>query len=360
MQVRQSPSQISGVSLRRTITSPHAPPLLKGEIVQARVLEAYSLNRALLLLKGQQMNARTHVPLTKGSVLSFKVQELFPTPMLKIIGMPKAHADMVNASAIRAAVKQNLWKTVMDYLPQSGLPREASTSFRKLMASLSMRLFMTSPADLLQELIEQSGFTWESKLRKALRGKRIGRDGLNKLAAKDLKGLCSKFISLDDKESEPLQRLHSAIQNVQLLNKFGLAQKRMLFFPIPFQFPDGLYTVGQLLIQLPQDETDEQEGAHKEGKGFFQVTFLLELSRLGPLKVDLTLKGKDIWATILITREDARVLIENALPSFIHRMKESGLSIHSLECRCREPEIITRSLMEEILHQEDNTISVIA
>jgi len=360
MQVRQTPSQTSGASLRRTITSPHAPPLLKGEVVQARVLESYSLGRALLLLKGQQMDARTQVPLTKGNVLSFKVQALFPTPILKIIGMPKAHADVVNASVLRAAVKQNVWKMVMDYLPQSGLPGEASNSFRKLMSSLSMRLFLTSPPDLLEVLIEQSGLTWESRLRKALRGKRIGGNGLNKLAAKDLKGLCSKFIPLDEEENGPLQRLHSAIQNVQLLNKFGLAQKRMLFFPIPFQFPDGLSTVGQLLIELPQEENDEQGSTHNDGKGSFQVTFLLELSRLGPLKVDLTLRGKDVWTTILITREDARVLIENALPSFRARMKEAGLSIHSLECRCRESEIVTRSPMEEILHQEDNSISVIA
>jgi hypothetical protein len=228
------------------------------------------------------------------------------------------------------------------------------------MASLSMRLFLTSPPDLLHVLIEQSGFAWESKLRKALRGKKIGSGGLNKLAAKDLKGLCSKFVTLDEEEDSPLHRLHSAIQNVQLLNKFGLAQKRMLFFPIPFQFPDGLSTVGQLLIQVPHEETDGQGSTRQDGKSSFHVTFLLELSRLGPLKVDLTLKGKDIWAMILLTREDARALIESALPGFITRIKEAGLSIHSLECRCREPEIVTRSLMEEIFHHEDNTISVIA
>ncbi|MFW6146926.1 MAG: flagellar hook-length control protein FliK [Thermodesulfobacteriota bacterium] len=335
--------------------------MLKGEIVQARVLESNSLGRALLLLKGKQMNARTHVPLPKGSVLSFRVQKLSPIPMLKIIGMPKAPAERFDASVIRRAIEQNVWKTVREHLPQSGLPREASTSVRRLMDFLSMRLFMSSPSDLLQVLIEQSGFAWEGKLRRALRGRKTGRDGLNKLAEKDLKGLCSKLISLDDEESGQLQRLHSVIQNVQLLNKFGLAQKRMLFFPIPFQFPDGLYTVGQLLIKLPQGETNEQEGTHGKAKGSFQVTFLLELSRLGPLKIDLTLRGKDVWATIMITRKDARDLIENAAPGFINRMKETGLSIHSLECRCTKPEIVTPSLMEEILPQEEvNTISFMA
>jgi hypothetical protein len=333
--------------------------LFKDEVVEGKVLESYSLDKAMLLLKGKKVNARTHVPLREGRVLSFKVQEVFPTPILKLIGVRFTHSDAVNSSVIRTAIEQNLWKTVMENMPQYGLPGETLALFRRLMVYLSMRLFVTSPPELLKVLVDQSGLRWEAKLRKALLNIRTGRDNLNRLIEGDLKGLVSKFLALKGEKGALLKRFVSAIQDIQLLNKFGLEQEGKLFLPIPMQFPDGLFTVGQLMIQLSQREGDEGKGQKKDDKSLFRITFLLELSHLGPLRADLAVRGKDIKGMFLLTRKEARLRIEKSIPIFISRIKERGFSLH-IECHCKHPEIVKKPLITEIIQEEGSTISLVA
>jgi hypothetical protein len=360
IEIRHPFSQLNRLSPRQGTGLAIGPALAKGEIVQAKVLGSYSMNHALLLLKGEKVNANTHVPLPEGSVLSFKVQEVSPIPVLRIIGTRFEHSNGVNSSLLLNAIKQNLWKTVLEDMPNYGLKEEALTSFQRLMGYVMKGVFVASPPELLRELIDRSGFRWEAKLREALRHNMIKEDELDRLVAEDLKGFCSRFVSREDKEDGPLGRLISTIQSVQLLNEFGIVQKRMMFFPIPFQSPDGLYTVGQLLIQLPQKDEGKGESSKREGKDVFRVAFLLELSLLGPLRADLVIKGKEVWGTILFTNEEAKLRVEDAVPSFVDRMKKMGLLVHSLDCKCRKPNIVTRSLLTEIIQQEGNTINLIA
>jgi hypothetical protein len=359
IEARNPPSSVPKVSLQPGTDYQYLLRLFKDEVVEGKVLESYTLDRALLLLKGKKVHARTHVPLREGSVLSFKVQQVSPTPILRLIGARFTHADAVNGSIILPAIKQNLWREVMENMPQYGLPREALSLFRKLMINLSMRLFAGSSPELLKVFIDQSGFRWEAKLKEMLLNRGIGQGDLNELLARDLKGLSSKFL-VNQEQKGGLERLISTIENVQLLNKFGLEQKGKLFFPIPLQFPDGHFTVGQLLIQLPQSQEDEGKRAREDGKRIFRITFLLELSRLGPLRADLALREKDITGKILITRQEAKSRIEKGLPILVDRMRERGFSIHSMECQLRKREIVTQSLLSEIIQQEGNTISLLA
>jgi hypothetical protein len=356
--LRLPPSSVHKISLQPGRDSPSLLELFKDEVVEGKVLESHSLDRVLLLLKGKKVNARTHVPLPEGRVLSFKVQEVFPTTILKLIGARFTPSDAVNSSAILAAIEQNVWKTVMENMPQYGLPGEVLALFRRLMVYLSMRVFVTSSPELLKVLIDRSGLRWEAKLRKALRHKGIGRDELNKLAARDLKGLTSKFLGLKPEKGVLLERLVSTIQNIQLLNELGLEQEGKLFLPIPMQFPDGLFTVGQLLVHLPRKERDERKG-RKDDKRLFRITFLLELSYLGPLRADLAVRGKDIKGMFLLTREEARLRIERNIPIFISSLKERGFSLH-MECHCKDPEIVKKPLITEIIQEEGSTISLVA
>jgi len=85
-----------------------------------------------------------------------------------------------------------------------------------------------------------------------------------------------------------------------------------------------------------------------------------ELSNLGPLRADLTIKGKEIEGRFLLTKEEAKLLIEKGIPIFVSRLKEKGFSVRSMECHLKDPEIVKQSLIEEIIHQEGNTISLVA
>lgn len=362
IEVSYPPSSASKISLQPEANPKSFLKLFKNEVVEGSVIKSSSLGEALLLINGRRVMAKTYVPLREGSVLSLKVEEIVPIPTLKVLGIKFTDSDAINISMILSAIKENLWKTIFENIHHYGLPKEALSLFRELMTDLSLRLFLKSNPELLRVFIDKSGLSWEGKLRKAALTRTIGRDNLNKLIEGDLKGLASRFLALKGENGvlkDVLERFVSTIKNIQLLNHLGLEQERKIFLPIPIQFSNGLFTVGQLLIHIPQKGKD---GDTKQGidKKFFRITFLLELSNLGPLRADLNIKGKEIGGRFLLTKEEAKLLIEKSIPIFISRLKEKGFSVRSMECHLKDPETVKQSLIEEIFQEEGNTISLVA
>jgi len=359
IQVGYPTLQASKISLQSEENSTSIPKLIKNEVVRAKVLKSISLNKSLLLIKGREVLSRTHIPLSEGTILSLKVEEVFPNPVLKLLGTKINNIDAVNMSMILSAIKENLWKSLFEGINHYPLSETDIKKFRELMNDLSQRLFLKSEPDLLKKIIEKSGLCWEAKLKKIILQKTIGNDDFNKLAAEDLKGLGSKIISLMEGKEVLLNRFLAALENVQLINHMGLEQDRKIFIPIPIQFPDGLFTVGQLLIQLGQEKKGGHEG-EKGNKGLFKISFLLELSNIGPLRSDLTIKEKEIYGRFLLTNEETKRLIEENLPTFINNLNKKGFSVLNMECQIKAPEIVKKSLIKEIIKEEGCTISLVA
>jgi len=358
IEVSSFPSSASKISLQPESDSTTLLKLFKDEVVEGTVLKSFSSGKALLLIKGRRVMARTYVPLREGRVLSLKVEQASPIPTLKPLGIKFTDSGAINIPIILSAIKENLWKSIFENINHYGLSKEALSLFRELMTYVSLRLFLKSTPELLREFIDKSGLGWEAKLRKVLLNKTIGGDNLNKLIEEDLKGQVSRLLALKQEGGGLLKRFVSTITNIQLLNKFGLEHDRKIFLPIPIQFPDGLFTVGQLLIHL-QEERDEYR-KQKGDKDFFRITFLLDLSNLGPLRADLTIKGKEIGGEFLLTREETKLVIEKSIPIFISRMKERGFSIRYIECHLKDPEIVKESIIKEIIQEEGSTISLVA
>jgi hypothetical protein len=222
---------------------------------------------------------------------------------------------------------------------------------------MSLRLFSKPTPELLRLLIDISGLRWEAKLRTALRGGAPGGDALAKLLVGDLKGLASRILALNGEKAPFLNQLVSTISNIQILNHLGLEQDGRIFLPIPVQFPDGLFTVAQLLIELPHRE---DEYRRKKGtKDFTKVTFLLELSSLGPLRVDLTLRGKAVDGGFFLTDIKAKARVEEGIPGFTSRLENMGFTVDSMECYLKSPEIIVRPLVGDIVPNEGCTLNLI-
>jgi len=188
--------------------------------------------------------------------------------------------------------------------------------------------------------VEETAPTPTLKLLGTLVSKKIGgAANLDKLMQGDLKGLVSRLVALNEKKGTPL--------------------KRFVSIPIPIQFPDGLFTLGQLLIHLGQKEKNGNT-RKKIDENPVRITFLLELSNLGPLRADLSIKGKEIRGTFLITKDEIKFFIKNNIPSLINKLKGKGFTVSSIECHLKDPEIVKQSLVEEIIHQEGNAISLVA
>ena len=304
--------------------------------------------------------AKSFIPLREGGILSLRVEETKPIPILKTLGIKFSDSNDMNISIILSAIKENLWKSIFETIHRYGLPKEVMSSFKELMNDLSIGLFLESTPELLRDLIDKSGLSWEAKLKRILLEKKIGRTKtLDRLMQRDLKGLTSRLLALKEEGEGLLEKFVSAIKNIQLLNHVGLEQDRKIFLPIPMQFQDGLFILGQLLIHLPQKERDSNAQTRINNNPL-RITFLLEFSLLGPLRVDFTVNEKNINGRFLVTNEEIKVLIENNIPSLITTLKDKGFGVRSMVCQLKDHEIVKQSLIGEIIQQEGNTISLVA
>ncbi|UCE34776.1 MAG: flagellar hook-length control protein FliK, partial [Deltaproteobacteria bacterium] len=295
----------------------------------------------------------------EGSVLALRVEQTGLLPILKLVGVRATDTDAVNSALIVSAVKENLWQSILEDIHTYGLSRESVSRFKELIDTLSFRLFSKSTPELLNRLIDKSGIMWEAKVKKAVTDQSISTRHLNELMSGDLKGLASRLLAEKGDEAVSLKRLVSTLENLQILNHLGLNHGRKIFLPIPMQFPGGLFTAGQLLIQLPYERQHEKENK-KVGKDVSRITFLLELSILGPLRADLTIHGRSIEGRFLLTNEEAKSRVEGAIHFLIDRLVESGFSVTFLECYLKEPEIVTESLIREIIPDEVGTLNLFA
>lgn len=351
--------QASKIYLQSEENSTSPPKLIKNEIVTGKVLRSFSLSKSLLLIKGKKVIAGTRVPLREGMILSLKVEEVSPNPILKLFDANIKSRGVVNTSIILSAIKENFWKSLYEGLNHDPLFGTDKKPLKQLINDLSQRLFLKPDPDILRKIIENSGFCWEAKLKNLFLRKTTGKQSIGKLATGDLKGLGSKILSLMEGKQVLLKRFLSAIENIQLLNHMGLEQDRKLFIPIPIQFPDGFFTVGQLLIQLNQKKKEDHEEERTEN-GLLKISFLLELSNLGSLRSDLAIKEKEIYGKFFLAKEEAKLIIQENLPMFIDTLQKKGFSVLQMECQVRSPEIVTQSLVKEIIKKEGYTISLVA
>lgn len=313
----------------------------------------------MLLINGKRVIANTRLPLSEGSVITLKVEKTHPNPILKLINIEnEGIGNNINASMVLDGIEKNLWKTIIENMDQFPLSVKDKELINELIINISKKLFPNPAPDTLMKSIIESGLGWENKIRDWLALNTNQQADIQTLLAGDLKGLLSKLIASTDGNVEHLNKLFSMIQNVQLLNHFGLEQDGKIFIPLPLQFPDGYFTVGQLLIQSDRHGKDRSEKKEK-GAGFFKISFLLELSNLGPLRADLAVQGRQISGRFLTVKEEVKYILEKNLPDFIAAFNDRGFSILYLECHVKKPEQVNDGLVKEIIRKESCSISLV-
>ena len=358
MQISDPKSLGIKISLQPENLSKSPLPLEKNEVISGKVLRLLSESKATLLIKGRQVIAKSPYPLTQGSLLSFKVEKTSPFPILKLIGATFKESGGVNVPMVMSAIKENLWEALFEDIGQYRLPKGDITRFRVLMNDLTWRWSSKTKPDSLKGLIDKSGLGWESKLKNiAFKGSVKG-DEFERLLAGDLKGMISRWIALQDKQDVLLKRFVSVIKNTQLLNLTSTDQDRKIFLPIPILLPQGIFTIAQLLIHLPRKGRRSSSGNRE--RDLFHISFLLELTRLGPMRADLTIKGKEITGQFILTTKEAKSIVERNLPLFLSRMEEAGFKIYKMTCKLKDPEKVTKSLISEIMQEGRGSMSLFA
>jgi len=349
----------SNISLYISSNLKSLPKLINNEVIEARVLKAYPSNHFLISIKGKNIMAISNVSLKKGSHLPLKVKKTTSALILKIMGEQKLDIKPFNIPLILSAIKENVWESLFNSLSNQKISTAETLMLKELINHVTMEIFSEPSQNILGAIIDKSGFRWENKLKNAVLQKNIGRNSIEKFTETDLKGLVSRFLSLGGEENNILRKLVTTISNIQLLNKDGIENERKIFLPIPIQLPDKVFTLGQLLIYMPKrgKERNARQESHED---LFTITFLLNMSKLGPLRAELSVKKNEISGNFTVTSKESKQIIDDNLPIFLTSLEKKGFTVSLMECRLSDIEKFKESPITEMFSNESNTISLIA
>jgi hypothetical protein len=347
--------------------------LAPGEILEGTILERKDPDQLLIRIKGQDLWARTQVPLPAEGKVSLRVEALGPQVLLRFL--PAAEEK-------EAGFLGPLKKILGDNLPLSRLaesltalakaapdsfPPEVRRGMQELKAALAEYAppFLTDPA-ALREKVSQSGLFWENRLR-GLVDQGRGED-FPQAGRRDLKGLVSKLKSLLPDASasgggndlpaarpkEVLQALDPYLQRIeafQLLNHRGAdsSEKWLLLLPLWF---------GQELQFL------ELSGGFSRGKGASAaeeettLLFLLNLPDAGKIKIEVAIRKDDLFCRIHSSASSFREEVRRNLTELEGRLRTLGFhpSFSVFESR---PEEEMEALRNRIEESGENLVSLI-
>ena len=334
------------------------PGFAENEIVKGKVLKVLDSETVILLINERNFTAKTRISLKTGDILALKVKELLPVPVLRTMGIQYARPEAANISVILSALKENLWKSVFEKINTGGGSATEKALWSQILEDLPRELLNEGRPESLLKMIDRSGIFWEAKLKKVSEQKSVDGKQIRQLIDSDLKGLLSRLISKTEGEDLLAGRLLSAVKNLQILDRLRLEQDQKIFFPLPVQLPDGHFIIIQLLFQLPLKEKEDSEKS-AGGRHPLKISVLLELSRLGPIRADFTVKGKTIDGMFRIASRDTLELVENAIPAFVKNLEDKEFTIQHIGCLLKEQEIVSQPLVQEMIQEADCNIDMV-
>lgn len=334
-----------------------------GQVVEARVIKPLSSGTILLAIQGKQIRAATQVPVPRNAVLSLMVSGKDGNVSFRVMDIQTPGSCSVNLAPIRGAMATHLWADVHNLLEGTSAASREKGMISALLGKLT-RMTMDQPgAQGLKSVIQHSGLCWEHKLVKAFSSGRITRAVLDALVAGDLKGMISKLLTGGAEEKGSLLKaLHTALENIQLLNVYGSQQAQKLFVPLPLQFYDGTWGLAQILFHLPPDDGSrfQQSDDDSEQIPACAVTVILELSRLGTIRADLQLKGPALQGKFLVDRSRTLEKMEANLSSFTEVLERRGMKVGQITCHLADTAVVKKDLISQIIPQEGSSVCFVA
>ncbi len=343
----------------------------KDEVVEGRIIKQICPHRAIILIKGKQLLARTEgVPLKPGQPASFKVAETSPQCILKSLEVTSDQQARITDLLMQSHFRESPHKGLMALLHALRVSGEGSVGERvphilmrmgALLGRISLRPHDVAHPEFLKSFIDGSGLMWENKLRTLLVSGLESRHQAEAFMENDLKGLALK--SLADVKTGKLfftQAMTTFLDDMehhQWLNLSALEEKGKLLFFIPMQWPDEL-TFAQFLIDLGA-ESGGMGGENDEDR-IFKLSLLLDMSHLGPVRVDASVVEKAIRVSFLVSDEDIQSLINQYTPCLQEQLERHGFSLQQVTCRLEERASLARtSLVDAMIDLEEHTISLI-
>jgi len=343
-------------------------PFNKDQIVEGRVIRPIPPHHALLLFGREQVKARTLVPLRAGQIAFFKVKQVKPECVLKLVELRTGDQDGINRLLPGTAFRESPYKILINIL--ASLNRSLKESDVSELPDILSRLWtlinrISLPSKMphghfLKSFINGSGMIWEHKLRSFLLS-HFQTDHIEALLQQDLKGLALKSLAdgMVDKlvSAKAMSRFVDGLEQFQLLNVFGLEEKGKLFFTIPIQLNNEFFW-GQLLINLPKKGDDE--GADRDRDKVLRASLFLQMSCLGPVRADVSVFQKAIRITFWVCEKEIQPLFNHYTDLLKKQLERHGFYMQEITCHLQEANILTQtSLVEELFDSEEHEINLV-
>ncbi len=320
--------------------------LVKGQTVAAKVVQVVSDRRALLMIGGRKLAAKTFLPLQPGQTVLLKVEQTEGRQVFKFVGLqdnttepgrplPIGFLGKEKPYAILSRLFGGIQAFQGDDTPGPG---KQLAALKDLVTALSLKSGAPSEG-FLSRLMDGSGLLWESKLAAlASKGDVLTPAGVERLIAGDLKALALQLLSgsppgaLPAALTEELRGFLESLEQHQLLNQHLAENEGRYLLPIPLGEPP-LFKFGQLLLGFGDRKSD----GDCENR-LVTISFLLSLSRLGELRADFSVMKKSLTGAFGVADEEARHLISTHLPELRRTLKDHGYDVHDISCHILEPQ----------------------
>ncbi|MBU0973103.1 MAG: hypothetical protein KKC20_20840 [Proteobacteria bacterium] len=341
-----SPPEI--VVHKETGPSITAPVFKDNQVVTAKVQGLLAQGKARLLIDGQPVIAKTGLLLKPGEELRLKVVEQKDTVLLKLLEPQQPTGTKQLVFLIRSLARNNAW------------PEIARSKIPDLAAILQKTALQSGKRDdaFLPRLLENNGLLLEKKMASLLKVQEQGqpvRAGLDQLLKQDLKGVLlnqlTREMTRNGGGQKTVTRFLDTLENFQLLNSQTSESGRYLI-PFPVSVGSDL-NFGQLLI----DTGEKKQGQNQENQKIIRVSFLLDMTQMGPVRADFSILKKAITGRFLLNDDDICGYVKNRIPELKARLEKIDYSVGNIDCLTADSaQIQPNTLMESLFQNQDDSV----
>ena len=324
------------------------PSFTKNQVITAKVVASLPQGKAQLLFDGRLIEAKTAMLLTPGEEVQLKVTRAKESIALKLIG-PVREMTSRQISSIVGFFSQT--DSIPD-ITRARLP--LANGLLKEMALKSGK----ADIDFLPRLIEKSGITLENKIARII-SERTGSTALKTvmdgLAQQDLKAhIHGELIKAGPGRPGAMNMAASffeSLENFQLLNHHSSESGRYLLpFPV---FSDPGFRFGQLMIDTGVSGDSDRNETDK----VINISFLLDMTRLGPLRADFSIYKQELSGRFLLADEETRHYIQSLIPELKSKLLDQAYHARKIECCLARPEETQPgSLVESLVKTGDASV----
>lgn len=332
------------------------PDLKLNQIIKAKVLQPMPGGRALLSFQNQTITAQTALLLKPGEEIMLKVASLKDEIVFKLVGPVKQLTGSQMSNLVSFFVKSGHAREIME----SRIP-----AVKTLLNEIALKSGKPD-VDFLPRLMEKSGVLLEHKVADIITQSRFGQDIpalIKRMFQQDIKGNLLKTLMaesvLERSQASNVFKTETSfldtLNSLQLLNHQSSESGRFLL-PFPVMGEAGFH-FGQLLIDVGKKDKGRQDDSDRT----VRISFILEMSRLGPLKADFSILKKEITGKFLFLDDDTSSYVASLIPELKERLKAVEYHLVKVECQTvdkakTDPAVFLKSL---VLENDDRVLNIV-